>query len=231
MILITISIIPSIAKVVTVLILTKLWHSYTILCIYRNIKFFSENLNILFISNQVPSPLPPSPSKQKMHSPNTLRIMNRCMEFISASNFERIHEHFQIPSVQQDENVLTTLNIWMEPTDFVGQYILVIQKKTQSLAEKNSVPMNLFPREIERLIYGYLRDENTIRIEMKIPPLFPFRPPHFKLLSATQHTDTLTKIIGQLNCDMSSDFSPASGIRGTLLTLLSNLLQGMNYLR
>lgn len=165
-----------------------------------------------------------------MHSQSTLRIMNRCMEFISATNFERIHEHFQIPSVQQDDFVLTTLNIWMEPTDSVGEYVLVIQKKTQSLAQKNSVPMNLFPREIERLIYGYLRDENTIRIEMKVPPLFPFRPPHFKLLSANKQTDTLTRIIGQLNCDMSSDFSPASGIRCTLLTLLSNILQGMNYI-
>lgn len=166
-----------------------------------------------------------------MYSPSTLRIINRNMEFASNKNFERIHEHYQIPSLQQDGYITTTLNVWIEPTDSVGEYILVIQKNTESLSEKNNISMSIFPRDIERLVYSYLSDRNTIKIHIKIPSLFPFRAPHFKLVSATQKTDSLQKIIHQMNCDTSTDHSPASSIEKLVLILLSRILEGLNYLR
>lgn len=158
-----------------------------------------------------------------------LRTLSRTLEFASKSNFERIEEFFQIPSRVVENQIEKRLNLWMEPTDEIGKYIFVLQRTEMSLAEREGVALEKLPEDIERLIYGYLKSKNTIRIEIILPHRFPILAPKFKLLSATNGEGTIQRILHRIHCDMDVEYSPALAIQGTLLILLSRILRELQY--
>lgn len=150
------------------------------------------------------------------------------MVFASKSNFENLQNYFQIFPIRtgsQEKQV----QIWIEPTETVGEYILALRVKEQNLAETQSIPLEIFPEDIERLIYGYLRDENQIRIQMKLPDAFPIRSPSFKLLSSTKSSTEIQSIVHQMNCDLNVDYSPALAIEKTALILIVRILEAIKY--
>lgn len=163
-----------------------------------------------------------------MLSVKTQRALMRCMEFASKSHFENLENYFQISPTQTDAQE-KRVQIWFEPTDFLGQYILVLRIKEQNLAETVGVPLEIFPEDIERLIYGYLKGSNEIRIRMTTPDLFPIRSVSFKLLSATHAATQIQIIVHQINCDLNVDYSPALAIEKTILILISRILESINY--
>jgi hypothetical protein len=150
------------------------------------------------------------------------------MEFASTSNFENLERYFQISPIQTDFQE-KQMKIWFEPTDFLGQYILVLRTTEQNLAEKGRVPLEIFPEDIERLIYGYLKTSHEIRIQMTTPELFPIRSVSFKLLSSTKEATQIQTIVHQMNCDLNGDYSPALAIEKTCLILISRILKAINY--
>ena len=161
-------------------------------------------------------------SVSKMLSARTLGAINRCMAFASKSNFENLQNYFQIFPIRtgsQEKQV----QIWIETTDTVGEYILALRVKEQG------IPLEIFPEDIERLIYGYLRDENQIRIQMKLPDAFPIRSPSFKLLSSTKSSTEIQNIVHQMNCDLNVDYSPALAIEKTALILIVRILEAIKY--
>lgn len=164
-----------------------------------------------------------------MFSTNGLRTINRCLEFASKSDFRNLERYFQIPESSLNDQVETTLSIWMEPTDIIGQYYIVIHTRTAHRAERGGVPLLVFPEDIERLIYGYFNDSNEIRIKMTLPQHFPIRAPNFKLVSSTRQSTEIHSIVGRMNCDLNVDYSPALAIEKTFLILLSRLLEVINY--
>ena len=164
-----------------------------------------------------------------MISARTQKAIHRCLSFASKSEFQDLHTYFQIPEVIQKDHLETSMSIWMEPTDILGSYILVLHQVTAHLADTKKVPLETLPEDIERLIYGFFMDSNTIRIQMTLPNEFPIRPPQFTLLTATKGGTKIQQVTQQLNCDLSFDYSPALAIEKTLLILLSRLLNKLEY--
>ena len=163
-----------------------------------------------------------------MLSVRTQRALMRCMEFASKSDFYNLETYFQISPTQTDAQQ-KSVKIWFEPTDFLGQYVLVLRVKEQNLGEKVGVPLEIFPEDIERLIYGYLKGSNEIRILMTTPDLFPIRSVSFQLLSATHSATQIQSIVHQMNCDLNVDYSPALAIEKTILILISRILECIKY--
>jgi len=163
-----------------------------------------------------------------MLNARTQRSLMRCMEFASKTSFENLESYFQIAPIQsgfQEKRV----KIWFEPTDFLGEYILVLSTTEQNLAEKMCIPLEIFPEDIERLIYGYLKSSNEIRIQMTTPDMFPIRSVSFKLLSAKKEATQIQTIVHQMNCDLNVDYSPALAIEKTCLILISRILEAIKY--
>lgn len=165
-----------------------------------------------------------------MLSVRTQKAIQRCLSFASKSDFQDLHTYFQIPEVVQKDYLETSLNIWIEPTDILGCYILVLHQVTSHLADAEKVPLEVLPEDIERLIYGFFVDSNTIRIQMELTNDFPIRPPKFTLLTATKGGTKIQKVTHQMNCDLYSEYSPALAIEKTLLILLSRLLNKLEYI-
>ena len=146
------------------------------------------------------------------------------MEFASKTDFRNLESYFQITPIQtgsQEKRV----QIWFEPTEVVGQYILALDYTEQNLAEKEAVPLLVFPEDIERIIYSYLRDQNQIRIKMTFPEAFNIRPLSFKLLSATKRITEIQAAVHQMNCDLNVEYSPALAIEKTVLIMIVRLLE------
>jgi hypothetical protein len=165
-----------------------------------------------------------------MLSVRTQKAIQRCLSFASKSDFQDLHTYFQIPEVIQKDHLETSLNIWIEPTDILGVYILVLHQVTAHLADAAKVPLKAVPEDIERLIYGFFVESNTIRIQMELTNDFPIRPPKFTLLTATKGGTKIQKVTHQMNCDLYSEYSPALAIEKTLLILLSRLLNKLEYI-
>jgi len=165
-----------------------------------------------------------------MLSARTQKAIQRCLSFASQSNFQDLHTYFQIPEVVQKGQLETSMSIWIEPTDILGVYIVVLHQVTAHIADNEKVPLELFPEDIERLIYEFFVESNTIRIQMELPNDFPLRPPKFTLLTATKGGTKIQKVTHQLNCDLYSEYSPALAIEKTLLILLSRILNKLKYI-
>jgi hypothetical protein len=165
-----------------------------------------------------------------MFSARTQKAIQRCLDFASKSDFQDLHTYFQIPEVVQKGYLETSMNIWMEPTDILGAYILVLHQVTAHLADTTKVPLEAVPEDIERLIYGFFVDSNTIRIQMELPNEFPIRPPKFTLLTATKEDTKIQKVTQQMNCDLCVDYSPALAVEKTLLILVSRILSKLKYI-
>lgn len=163
-----------------------------------------------------------------MLSVRTQRSLMRCMEFASNSGFSNLETYFQISPIQTNVQE-KRIHSWFELTDILGHYILVLRVTEQNRAEIMGVPLELFPEDIERLIYGYLKSSNEIRIQMTTPDLFPIRPVFFKLLSATHSATQIQTIVHQINCDLNLNYSPALAIEKTILILLSRILVFIKY--
>lgn len=163
-----------------------------------------------------------------MLSVRTQRTLMRCMEFASKSDFYNLETYFQISPTQTNSQE-KRIHIWFEPTDILGEYILVLRIQEQNRAEIMNIPLEIFPEDIERHIYGYLKTSNEIRIQMKTPDLFPIRSVSFKLLSATHSASEIQTIVHQINCDLNVDYSPALAIEKTILILISRILVFIKY--
>jgi hypothetical protein len=157
-------------------------------------------------------------------------LIERFMRFATPTKFKNIHQYFGIPETTCDGSIQTTLDIYLEPQEILGDYILVIHRKQKHLAEAEGVPLLFVPKDIERLIYKYFTDSNTIKILMHIPLKFPIRPPKFKFIEATHRAKEIEHIVDKFKCSLAPGYSPSFGIEKCVLYLLSNLLQELHYI-
>ena len=157
------------------------------------------------------------------------RVIETFMQFAMPTKFKNIHEYFGIPETTCDGSLQVTLRIHIEPQEILGNYILVIHREQNLLAELEGVPLACLPEDIERNIYKYLAYSNTIKIHMRISHEFPIRPPQFTFIGATQQAKQVQDIIEQFKCSLAPGWSPSFGIEKSILYLLSNILQELQY--
>ena len=147
------------------------------------------------------------------------------MEFASSVDYHNLEEVFLIPTpVQQDQAEIKT-SIWIEPSNSAREFTFVLERNVQSLAEKKRISIKQLPVEMERLIYGYLKSSNTIRIKMILPDSFPLQSPRFELESAIHKSSQLQTMIETLNCQLRVSNSPAHSVKSLLLILVSRILE------
>jgi hypothetical protein len=151
------------------------------------------------------------------------------MRFAMPTKFKNIHQYFGIPETTYDGAVQTTLRIHLEPQEILGDYILVIHRMQKHLAELEGVPLACLPSDLERNIYKYLADSNTIKIHMRISHEFPIRPPQFAFMEATRQAHEIKNVVDQFKCSLAPEWSPSFGIEKSVLYLLSNILQELHY--
>jgi hypothetical protein len=156
-------------------------------------------------------------------------VLERFMRFAKPTQFQNIHRYFGIPETTCDGFVRSTLRIDLEPQEILGDYILVIHREQNHLAELQGVPLAFLPEDLERHVYKYLADSNTIKIYMHIPHQFPIRPPKFKFLEATHQSKKIGHVIDQFKCALQPGYSPSFGIEKCVLYLLSTILEKLEY--
>jgi hypothetical protein len=145
-----------------------------------------------------------------------LRIYTRCIERIEKYK-DQLEEYFDVPSEKVNGNTKKTLHFSAEPTEMLG--ILECQFQYKECARFTGEIPGL-NKDVESHIYSYFSTNKRITFRIDCTNTFPLLPPKFHLKET--NSKALSEALETAQCKFNrDDWSPAFGLDGTLLYLLT----------
>lgn len=156
------------------------------------------------------------------------RAFQRMMQPFEKFNGIHIEQAFDIPSSKDLPTTQKRICVKFGDLTQVGHLDLAIYHQERSLLESQRAQLLDVPEDLERLIYSYLKETITLKLQVDFTRC-PFRAPKVSVVECSHPSIDIYTLVERFNCDACHDWSPALGIDKSLLILLSRILELIGY--
>jgi hypothetical protein len=144
-------------------------------------------------------------------------------------NSEHIEQAFDIPSTKVLPTQTKYINVIIHPSNELGLLTATFSYKECSALEAEGWQLLDTCKDVQGLVYSYLRDSLKITLEIDFRDHWPYWAPKIKVIHCSNETHNITKLVQQFHCDLRAQWSPALGFEKTLLMLLVRILERIHY--
>ncbi len=153
-----------------------------------------------------------------------LRTYARCVERIEKHK-DHLEQYFDVPSEKVNGNTKRSLQFSAEPTETLGILECRFQYKEMSRFQGEIPGLN---KDVESHIYSYFSSKKSITFLVDCTNAFPLFPPTFHLKET--NSKALSEALETAQCKFHrNDWSPAFGLDGTLLCLLTYFVKASKF--
>lgn len=157
-----------------------------------------------------------------------MRVFQRCLERLQKQDLTHMETYFNIPSEKMEDSLLRKIHLSIQPSEDSACVLCEFHYEQISVLEKDGWSFPSIPLDIERLMYSYFKNTQTISFTVDCSRDFPLRAPRI-LLHSTNSPD-LRKAFETIQCKLySDDWSPAMGPEFSLLPILCEFLEAVKY--